>query len=133
MSGSVALVDEYRIQPRHGRAEIKASKCNNFPGAPFYSKRSTRWSRPLGLVVASLHRKRLGARRLGRGRELRAEAFSMRRLEGSRWRLRRTLVMGIEGHFSAGKADHDPADQRQESGYGVLNRAQPNEESARTV
>ena len=41
-------------------------------------------------MVASLDRKRLGARQLGRRRELRAEAFSIRRLEGSRWRLRRT-------------------------------------------
>jgi hypothetical protein len=43
-----------------------------------------------GRIVASLDRKRLGARQLGRRRELRAEAFSIRRLEGSRWRLRRT-------------------------------------------
>src|ERR1039458_2153672 len=43
-----------------------------------------------GQKVASLHRKRLGARKLGRRRALQAEAFSIRRLEGSRWRLRRT-------------------------------------------
>jgi hypothetical protein len=29
----------------------------------------------------------------------RAEAFSIRRLEGSRWRLRRTLAMGIGWRF----------------------------------
>src|ERR1700736_1658538 len=36
-----------------------------------------------------------------RGEELApiAETFSIRRLEGSRWRLRRTLAMGIECHF----------------------------------
>ena len=32
---------------------------------------------------------------------IQAEAFSIRRLEGSRWRLRRTLVMGIEWRFCA--------------------------------
>jgi hypothetical protein len=39
--------------------------------------------------------------KLGRRREFRAEAFSIRRLEGSRWRLRRTLgAMEIEWHFN---------------------------------
>jgi hypothetical protein len=43
----------------------------------------------LGRLVASLDRKRPGARQPRRRREPRAEAFSIRRLEGSRWRLRR--------------------------------------------
>jgi len=40
--------------------------------------------------VASLDRKRRGGWEPGRRRARRAEAFSIRRLEGSRWRLRRT-------------------------------------------
>src|SRR6266852_391425 len=40
-----------------------------------------------GRVVASLDRKRLGAEFWG-GAESRSQAFSIRRLEGSRWRLR---------------------------------------------
>src|ERR1039458_5394130 len=50
---------------------------------------------PSGTLVASLHRKRLGAQEPERRGERGAEAFSIRRLEGSRWRLRRTLAMGI--------------------------------------
>jgi len=49
-------------------------------------------------VVASLDRKRRGAEswaKLDRA----GEAFSIRRLEGSRWRLRRTWPMGIECYF----------------------------------
>jgi hypothetical protein len=46
--------------------------------------------RAFGRVVASLDRKRLGALQPERRRESRAEAFSIRRQEGSRWRLRRT-------------------------------------------
>ncbi len=47
-----------------------------------------------GCMVASLDRKCLGPRerRLGKPVCWRAEAFSIRRLEGSRWRLRRTRV-----------------------------------------
>src|SRR5450759_4998795 len=49
-----------------------------------------------GLVVASLDRKRLGADCWG-GAGSRIEAFSIRRLGGSRWRLRRTrCAMGFE-------------------------------------
>jgi hypothetical protein len=44
---------------------------------------------PNAQMVASLDRKRLGAEVWG-GAESRSEAFSIRRLEGSRWRLRRT-------------------------------------------
>jgi len=40
--------------------------------------------------------------------KLRAEAFSMRRLEGSRWRLRRTLAMGSECHFCVERTGFDP-------------------------
>src|SRR6266478_868432 len=47
-------------------------------------------------IVASLDRKRLGADFLGGGGS-RSEAFSIRRLGGSRWRLRRTrCAMGFE-------------------------------------
>src|ERR1035437_1273905 len=46
-------------------------------------------AKALGRLVASLDRKRPGARQPRRRREPRAEAFSIRRLEGSRWRLRR--------------------------------------------
>src|SRR4029077_20627711 len=50
-----------------------------------------------GRIVASLDRKRLG-QTLGAERGSRPEAFSMRRLGGSRWRLRRTrCAMGFEG------------------------------------
>ena len=41
------------------------------------------------LVVASLDRKRLGQAALWKARNT-SEAFSIRRLGGSRWRLRRT-------------------------------------------
>src|SRR5580692_190333 len=47
-------------------------------------------------VVASLDRKRLGGDSWGGG-DSRCEAFSIRRLGGSRWRLRRTrCAMGFE-------------------------------------
>src|SRR6266568_2601298 len=47
-------------------------------------------------IVASLDRKRLGADGWG-GAGSRSEAFSIRRLGGSRWRLRRTrCAMGFE-------------------------------------
>ena len=62
---------------------------------------------PLGRIVASLHRKRLGARLPGRRRKLRAGAFSIRRLEGSRWRLRRALAMGIGRGFGTDGADNN--------------------------
>jgi hypothetical protein len=72
-------------------------------------------------IVASLHRKRLGAQELGRRLELRAEAFSIRRLEGSRWCLRRTLAMGIGCPFGTGKADDDPAGHSGSRGYSIPN------------
>jgi hypothetical protein len=45
--------------------------------------------------------------REGRNEEVRvaAEAFSIRRLEGSRWRLRRTRAMGNGCHSGTGKPD----------------------------
>jgi hypothetical protein len=49
-------------------------------------------------MVASLDRKRLGVDLRG-AEKCTAEAFSIRRLEGSRWRLRRTLAMGNEYRF----------------------------------
>jgi hypothetical protein len=58
-----------------------------------------RQGRPMLLnsrIVASLDRKRLGADFCG-GAGYRTEAFSIRRLGGSRWRLRRTrCAMGFE-------------------------------------
>jgi hypothetical protein len=52
-------------------------------------------------VVASLDRKRLGADSWG-GAGSRSEAFSIRRLGGSRWRLRRTrCAMGFECQLAA--------------------------------
>ena|SRR5664279_21071 len=51
---------------------------------------------PLGRIVASLDRKRLGQATSGR-KVMSTEAFSIRRLGGSRWRLRRTrCAMGFE-------------------------------------
>ena len=50
-------------------------------------------------VVASLDRKRLGARTLIKVRKFPTEAFSIRRLEGRRWRLRWTLTMGNQCRF----------------------------------
>src|ERR1700737_1026292 len=49
-------------------------------------------------MVASLDRKRLGANFWGRARS-RSEAFSMRRLEGSRWRMRRAGGRGLAWEF----------------------------------
>jgi len=65
------------------------------PYANFESKRFG-----LACVVASLDRKRLGKTlRVGRNR---SEAFSIRRLGGRRWRLRRTrCAMGFERQFGA--------------------------------
>jgi hypothetical protein len=71
-----------------------------------------------GRVVASLDRKRLGAEVWG-GAESRSEAFSIRRLEGSRWRLRRTLVMGIEWRFCTWKTE-DELPSRDESSVGFV-------------
>jgi hypothetical protein len=53
-------------------------------------------------MVASLDRKCLGPGKwcLGRAGSWRAEAFSIRRLEGSRWRSRRTR-MEIEWRFGS--------------------------------
>jgi len=39
--------------------------------------------------------------------EVGAEAFSIRRLEGRRWRLRRTRCMGIGCRFDAGMSEHN--------------------------
>ena len=92
----------------------------------------TRASRGVGITstsnshereVASLHRKRLGAREPGRRRGLRAEAFSIRRLEGSRWWLRRTLAMGIGCRFGTGKADDDRVDHPGSRGYSIPNES----------
>jgi hypothetical protein len=46
-----------------------------------------------------------------------AEAFSIRRLEGSRWRLRRTLAMGIEWRFGTRKAEDDLPSIEQKFGW----------------
>jgi hypothetical protein len=61
-------------------------------GGYWFDRRITTEKRTIAInsrIVASLDRKRLGAEFWG-GAESRSEAFSMRRLEGSRWRLRRT-------------------------------------------
>jgi hypothetical protein len=57
-------------------------------------------------IVASLDRKRVGGGSAG-SEKCTAEAFSIRRLEGSRWRLRRTLAMGIECRFRTWKAEEE--------------------------
>ena len=49
-------------------------------------------------IVARLDRKRLGAQYWGKA-ESRSEAFSMSRLEGSRWRLRRAREMPLAMEF----------------------------------
>jgi hypothetical protein len=77
------------------------------------------FTNPPGWLVASLHRKRLGGREPGRRRELRAEAFSIRRLEGSRWCLRRTLAIGIGCRFGTGKTDNDRVDHSGNRGYRI--------------
>jgi hypothetical protein len=98
MSGS--YFDDVLRDPRRYGIENSTDKVRR-PGAVRRRRDAVCTER----IVASLHRKRLGARKLGRRRELRAEAFSIRRLEGSRWRLRRTLAMGIECRFGTGKPD----------------------------
>src|SRR5262245_36429835 len=50
-----------------------------------------------------------------------AEAFSIRRLEGSRWCLRRTLAMGIECRFGTGKADDGTVDRSGRRRYSIPN------------
>src|SRR5437870_10641874 len=61
-------------------------------------------------MVASLDRKRLGADCWG-GAGSRTEAFSIRRLGGSRWRLRRTrCAMGFECRSEIGLNDGGPAE-----------------------
>ena len=69
---------------------IAVLSCALFSGAAVYIT-----------LVASLDRKRLGMTlRVGRGG--RSEAFSIRRLGGSRWRLRRTrCAMGFERRFGS--------------------------------
>ena len=76
---------------------------------------------PIECEVASLDRKRLGARQPGRRCGIRAEAFSIRRLEGSRWRLRRMLAMGIGCRFGTGKADDELGDQSGNRAHSVPN------------
>ena len=66
---------------------------------------------PLGRIVASLDRKRLGQATSGR-KVMSTEAFSIRRLGGSRWRLRRTrCAMGFERQLAAkSRVGQAPAD-----------------------
>src|SRR5207302_9568907 len=66
----------------------------------------------LGRIVASLDRKRLGQDTSG-GRRSWSEAFSIRRLGGSRWCLRRTrCAMGFERHFGIQQVDGRPREKR---------------------
>ena len=51
-----------------------------------------------GRLVASLDRKRLG-QAFGRGRRSRSEAFSIRRLGGSRWRGGRVELWGLNANL----------------------------------
>src|SRR5437879_3673591 len=63
-------------------------------------------------LVASLDRKRLGQDTSG-GRRSWSEAFSIRRLGGSRWCLRRTrCAMGFERHFGIQQVDGRAREKR---------------------
>ena len=70
-------------------------------------------------IVASLDRKRLG-QDTSPWKKSRSEAFSMRRLGGSRWRLRRTrCAMGFECMSEIGLRDGRLA-ENSESGVGMV-------------
>src|SRR5437899_9196225 len=80
-------------------------------GGRHYNVQVFNYSIP-GRIVASLDRKRLGQDTSG-GRRSWSEAFSIRRLGGSRWCLRRTrCAMGFERHFGIQQVDGRAREKR---------------------
>ena len=74
----------------------------------------------LGRIVASLDRKRRGQATSGR-KVMSPEAFSIRRLGGSRWRLRRTRgAMGFEWQSETGVRYERAAENGESAGVVVV-------------